>query len=202
MELIRIGDDYYDPETGEYAGPADFHGYPGTIESEEDFLWVSRKIMESESALVAEQARLKAVIQNIEDMLRARQSRVNWLKSKYDSQLQDYAWMQLPRDSEGKPKVKTLRNPFLKISFRTTKGKLKVVDNESAVAFLEERNVFEAVKVEKRVLVSAIPRELAEEIVETVDALWPEGKPKPFEYIEGKEVATIQTGITSHEPTE
>lgn len=197
VELVRIGDDYYDPETGEYAGPVSMEGYPGAIETEEDFLWVSRKILEAESAYVAQQLELKAVVENVESMLKKRKGRYDWLREKYQAMLEQYAWGQLPRDATGKPKVKTIRNPFLKISFRTSKPKLKVTDMDTAVKFLEEREVTDAIKVEKRVLVSAIPPELVQEIIETVLATWPENTQPPFEYIEGGETASIETGVAN-----
>ena len=154
MGFDVIDGELWDTETGEYAGPAS--GWIKGDESPEDLaLLVMRKRMDIEANILAEKAKMDAVVENFRKLIGKHQARLEWLERQYNAQLQDYALSQLPRKADGSLKVKTWTCPFGSVSFRTTAERVKVVDEEETVAWLMEHNP-EAVKTKHTVLVSKL----------------------------------------------
>jgi hypothetical protein len=163
MAIIRVGDDLIDDETGEYAGSA-VHGWPAAIISDDDALFISRQIMQAEVDVYGRQCQLDAVIENVAAMLRRSKSKLEYLRSTYGTQLERYAWENLPRRADGTPAAKTYTNPFIQCRFVTVKPKVVIHDEEKAMAFIE-RHAPDAVVVEKRVLISKLDDQTKSELM-------------------------------------
>jgi hypothetical protein len=154
MGFDVIDGELYDEETGEYAGPAS--GWITGNETPEDLaLLVMRKRMDIEAAIDAETAKMHAILANCTAMINKHAARLAWLERQYNAQLQDYALSQLPRKADGTLKVKTWTCPFGTVSFRSVAERVKVVDEEQAVAYCLEHDP-EAVKTKHTILVSKL----------------------------------------------
>jgi hypothetical protein len=154
MGYYLVDGELWDEETGEYAGP--MSSWIKGDESPEDLaLLVMRKRMDIEAALQAERFKMDAIIENARKMVAKHQARLDWLEARYNAQLQDYAMSQLPRKADGTLKVKTWTCPYGTVAFRTVAEKVRVVDEEQAVAYLAHHNP-EAVKTKHTVLVSKL----------------------------------------------
>jgi O6-methylguanine-DNA--protein-cysteine methyltransferase len=154
MGFDVIDGELYDEETGEYAGPAS--GWIKGNESPEDLaLLVMRKRMDIEASIQAEKDKLDAITNNVVKMLGKHVARLEWLERQYNAQLQDYALSQLPRKADGTLKVKTWTCPYGTVSFRTVAERVKVVEEEEAVAWLMHHNP-DSVKTKHTVLVSKL----------------------------------------------
>jgi O6-methylguanine-DNA--protein-cysteine methyltransferase len=154
MGFDVIDGELYDEETGEYAGPAS--GWIKGNESPEDLaLLVMRKRMDIEAAIDAEKAKMHTILANCAAMINKHAARLAWLERQYNAQLQDYAMSQLPRKADGTLKVKTWTCPYGTVSFRTVAERVKVVEEEEAVAWLMHHNP-EAIKIKHTVLVSKL----------------------------------------------
>jgi O6-methylguanine-DNA--protein-cysteine methyltransferase len=154
MGFDVIDGEMYDEETGEYAGPAS--GWITGNETPEDLaLLVMRKRMDIEASIDAETAKMHTILANCTAMINKHAARLAWLERRYNAQLQDYALSQLPRKADGTLKVKTWTCPFGTVSFRTVAERVKVVEEEEAVAWLMHHNP-EAIKTKHTVLVSKL----------------------------------------------
>jgi hypothetical protein len=154
MGFDVIDGELYDEETGEYAGP--MSGWIKGNESPEDLaLLVMRKRMDIEATLQAEKAKMDAIVENTRKMVAKHQARLEWLERQYNAQLQDYAMSQLPRKADGTLRVKTWTCPYGTVAFRTIAEKVRVVDEEQAVAYCLKHDP-EAVKTKHTVLVSKL----------------------------------------------
>jgi hypothetical protein len=154
MGFDIIDNELYDEETGEYAGPAS--GWITGNETLEDLaLLVMRKRMDIEAAIDAETAKMHTILANCTAMINKHAARLAWLERQYNAQLQDYAMSQLPRKADGTLKVKTWTCPYGTVSFRTVAERVKVVEEEEAVAWLMHHNP-EAIKTKHTVLVSKL----------------------------------------------
>jgi hypothetical protein len=154
MAFDIIDGELWNTETGEYAGPAS--GWIKGNESPEDLaLLVMRKRMDIEAAIDAETAKMHTILANCTSMINKHAARLAWLERQYNAQLQDYAMSQLPRKADGTLKVKTWTCPFGTVSFRTVAERVKVVEEEEAVAWLMHHNP-DAVKTKHTVLVSKL----------------------------------------------
>ena len=154
MGYYLVDGELWDEETGEYAGP--MSGWITGNESPEDLaLLVMRKRMDIEATLQAEKAKLDAIVENTRKMVAKHQARLDWLEAQYNAQLQDYAMSQLPRKPDGTLKVKTWTCPYGTVAFRTVAERVKVVEEEEAVAWLMHHNP-EAIKTKHTVLVSKL----------------------------------------------
>jgi len=154
MGFDVIDGELYDEVTGEYAGPAS--GWITGNESPEDLaLLVMRKRMDIEASIQAEKDKLDAITNNVVKMLGKHVARLEWLERQYNAQLQDYAMSQLPRKADGTLKVKTWTCPYGTVAFRTVAEKVRVVDEEQAVAYLMHHDP-DSVKTKHTVLVSKL----------------------------------------------
>jgi hypothetical protein len=154
MGYYLVDGELWDEETGEYAGP--MSGWIKGDESPEDLaLLVMRKRMDIEAAIDAETAKMHAILANCTAMINKHAARLAWLERKYNAQLQDYAMSQLPRKADGTLRVKTWTCPYGTVAFRTVAERVKVVEEEEAVAWLMHHNP-DAVKTKHTVLVSKL----------------------------------------------
>jgi hypothetical protein len=154
MGYYLVDGELWDEETGEYAGP--MSGWIKGDESPEDLaLLVMRKRMDIEASIQAEKDKLDAITNNVVKMLGKHVARLEWLERQYNAQLQDYALSQLPRKADGTLKVKTWTCPYGTVAFRSVAERVKVVEEEEAVAWLMHHNP-DAVKTKHTVLVSKI----------------------------------------------
>jgi len=154
MGYYLVDGELWDEETGEYAGP--MSSWITGNESPEDLaLLVMRKRMDIEATLQAEKAKMDAIVENTRKMIGKHQARLDWLEAQYNAQLQDYAMSQLPRKADGSLKVKTWTCPYGTVAFRTIAEKVRVVDEEQAVAYLMHHDP-DSVKTKHTVLVSKL----------------------------------------------
>lgn len=187
MAIIEIDGDLFDDETGEYAGPTG-RDLPSVLESEEDLLKYMRLLLDAETRATAEEMKYKSVLDNINKMVKRHKSKVNYLRTMYEGQAAKVATTLLPRDKDGNLRTKTYRCPFGTIGQRTTQPSLKISDMPRAVGFMHE-SAPEAIKVELKVLVSAIPDEVKQKLLNSVDIAEQFG----FEVNPGGESVTIKT---------
>jgi len=154
MGYYLVDGELWDEETGEYAGP--MSGWIKGNESPEDLaLLVMRKRMDIEATLQAEKAKMDAIVENTRKMVAKHQARLEWLERQYNAQLQDYAMSQLPRKADGTLKVKTWTCPYGTVAFRTIAERVKVIDEEQAIAYLMHHDP-DSVKTKHTVLVSKL----------------------------------------------
>ena len=154
MGYYLVDGELWDEETGEYAGP--MSGWIKGDETPEDLaLLVMRKRMDIEATLQAERSKLDAIVENTRKMIAKHQARLDWLEAQYNAQLQDYAMSQLPRKADGTLRVKTWTCPYGTVAFRTIAEKVRVVDEEEAVAYLMHHDP-DSVKTKHTVLVSKL----------------------------------------------
>ena len=154
MGYYLVDGELWDEVTGEYAGP--MSSWIKGDESPEDLaLLVMRKRMDIEASIQAEKDKLDAITNNVVKMLGKHVARLEWLERQYNAQLQDYAMSQLPRKADGTLKVKTWTCPYGTVAFRTVAEKVRVVDEEQAVAYLMHHDP-DSVKTKHTVLVSKL----------------------------------------------
>jgi hypothetical protein len=154
MGYYLVDGELWDEETGEYAGP--MSSWIKGDESPEDLaLLVMRKRMDIEASIQAEKDKLDAITNNMVKMIGKHVARLEWLERQYNAQLQDFAMSQLPRKADGSLKVKTWTCPFGTVAFRTVAERVKVVDEEQAVAYCLKHDP-EAVKTKHTILVSKL----------------------------------------------
>lgn len=189
----RIGEDLFDVDTGEYAGPADNSLPKGPLETEEDLLAFMNRINRAESDLVAERVRLKAVIDNCERMVELKRKRVEWLTAMYQNSAAQIAESLLPRKADGSYRSKTYTCPWGQVAFRDVKSKV-VVDNQQLAVAWAKLNAPDAVKVVESVLVSKLPDDKVAEWVDSQDHNAPWG----FTIEPGRQSVTLKT-VSSNE---
>jgi len=154
MGYHLVDGELWDEVTGEYAGP--MSGWIKGDETPEDLaLLVMRKRMDIEASIQAEKDKLDAITNNMVKMIGKHVARLEWLERQYNAQLQDYAMSQLPRKADGTLKVKTWTCPYGTVSFRTVAERVKVVEEEEAVAWLMHHDP-DSVKTKHTVLVSKL----------------------------------------------
>jgi hypothetical protein len=154
MGYYLVDGELWDEETGEYAGPMS-SWITGNETPEDLALLVMRKRMDIEATLQAEKAKMDAIVENTRKMVARHQARLDWLEARYNAQLQDYAMSQLPRKADGTLRVKTWTCPYGTVAFRSVAERVKVVDEEQAVAYLMHHDP-DAVKTKHTVLVSKL----------------------------------------------
>jgi len=170
MGFDVIDGELWDEETGEYAGPAS--GWIKGNESPEDLaLLVMRKRMDIEAAIMAEKAKMDAIVENFRKLIGKHQARLEWLESQYNAQLQDYAMSQLPRKADGSLKGKTWTCPFGTVGFRTIAPRVAVESEDVALAWAR-KNCPAAIKIKESILVSQLPEPIKSAMLEhPADAL-------------------------------
>lgn len=156
MAFVEIDGELWDDETGEFAGPVDATLPVDGLRNESDLLAYMRRLLRYESDVVAAQAELDAIIANAQTLLKRRQAKVEWLKRRYETDATLIAERLLPRKADGSYRLKTYTCPFGEVKFTSRADAIEVESPEYAIAWAEQ-NVPDAVKVEKKVLVSKLP---------------------------------------------
>ena len=161
MPIERIGDDLFDTETGEYAGPANSNLPDRALETEEELLAYMNRLSSAEADVLAETKRLQAVVANVEKLLALKNRRVEWLKARYELSANDVAEGLLPRKPDGTFRTKTYTCPWGQVAFREVKPKVVVNNPQLAVAWAKD-HAPEAIKTVESVLVSKLPETFIE----------------------------------------
>lgn len=161
MPIERIGDDLFDTETGEYAGPANSNLPDRALETEEELLAYMNRLSSAEADVLAETKRLQAVVANVEKLLALKNRRVEWLKARYELSANDVAEGLLPRKPDGTFRTKTYTCPWGQVAFREVKPKVVVNNQQLAVAWAKD-HAPEAIKTVESVLVSKLPETFIE----------------------------------------
>jgi phage host-nuclease inhibitor protein Gam len=187
MGFDVIDGELWDEETGEYAGPAS--GWISGDETPEDLaLLVMRKRMDIEANILAEKAKMDAVVENFRKMIGKHQARLEWLEHQYNAQLQDYAMSQLPRKADGTLKAKTWTCPFGTVAFRTVAPKVAVEAEETALEWAR-KNCPAAIKLKESILVSQLPEPIRTAMLEHPE----DAKKAGFVVHEETQAVTIKT---------
>jgi hypothetical protein len=174
MPIERIGDDLFDTETGEYAGPANSNLPDRALETEEELLAYMNRLSSAEADVLAETKRLQAVVANVEKLLALKNRRVEWLKARYELSANDVAEGLLPRKPDGTFRTKTYTCPWGQVAFREVKPKVVVNNPQLAVAWAKS-HAPDAVKVAESILVSKLPEDLVTEWLASEDHNTPWG---------------------------
>lgn len=152
--LVTDADGYvYDPETGEVYAVTDPHteavvwlkewegapptaaGERFTVRDDDAANWVLQLIMREEAALDAIEAQIAAVVANLEGMKVDHRNRLKSLDWRFKGELEQFARRKL---EESSGKSKTVKLPYGKLSFRTSKGSNDILDKGRALEFVEE----------------------------------------------------------------
>lgn len=170
MGFEIIDGELWDEQTGEYAGPAS--GWIKGNESPEDLaLLVMRKRMDVEASIMAERAKMDAIVENFRKLIGKHTARLEWLEAQYNAQLQDYAMSQLPRKADGTLRSKTWTCPYGTVGFRTVAPRVAVESEDVALAWAR-KNCPAAIKLKESILVSQLPDPIKSAMLEhPADAL-------------------------------
>jgi hypothetical protein len=190
MVTVEINGDLFDEETGEYAGPAKLDLYPTDVTDEETFLWAMRKFMEAETEVKAEELKYEAVLQNITKAIKAKKSKITWLRNRYESCVTQYVWNQLPRDAEGNLKRKSTTCPWGSVTFRSTQPRLIIQDEDKVVQWAE-RNWPSMLKVTTTPQVSKLSKELVDELM----AKRTDAEKIGFNVVDGTQVSKVSVNL-------
>lgn len=173
----------YDVETGEVLGREGVRDEL-RIETEEDAEWALRLRSEIEGDIVAAQARLAALKEQMEVIIKGHQRRLNWWNWRFGSQLEGFARSRLNGRS------RTWRCPWGQVSFRRVPDSRQIVDAEAALEFVKTF-VPEAVQRREWVTLKAIDAALG-----IAEAATGERETPDFLVVTpGGETAEIKTGI-------
>jgi hypothetical protein len=152
MATVVEDDWIIDTETGEVIG---IQGWKidGAVESEKELWTLQKRMLETDAKITAERMMMKTIIANCEQRIKRLESRMKWLDLRYGVSAAATAKSLLLKGS------KTYTSPYGKISFRTTKDKLVIEDNE---LFLKWATKHSPESVKQTVLVSKLPKEQVE----------------------------------------
>lgn len=156
MAFVEIDGELWDDETGEFAGPVDATLPVDGLHNESDLLAYMRRLMRYEAEVASVQAELDAIIANAQTLVKRKQAKVEWLKRRYQTDATLIAEKLLPRKPDGSYRLKTYTCPFGEVKFTSRRDAVEVESEESALAWAEQ-HVPDAIKVEKKVLVSKLP---------------------------------------------
>jgi hypothetical protein len=154
--LVRIGNDLYDADTGEFAGSAISKWLPDALESESDLLDFMRELQEAELRLQMEKARLTTIIENTKRMVRRAESKAEWMRAKWGEQAIAYSGVLLPRKTDGSVKTGTYTCPYGVIRRRNVAATVIVTDPDAAALWLQHCAP-EAIVHSTKILVSKLP---------------------------------------------
>lgn len=137
-----------DAETGEVVG---LEKPEFTVTDESSAEWVLERIMEAELDAYREGMKLRALSENVQIKINRANARAEWLRARFATELEEFARKKV----EGS-KSKTWSSPFGKLSFRTVKGGLRVLDKDLALAVAKSRGYTEAIKVTEEFQISKL----------------------------------------------
>jgi hypothetical protein len=141
---------WYDSETGEYLGE-DIQSF--TVNDASSFEWVMELLFNAESAKSAEEAKLEALKANCERKIKRASVKVEWIRARFSAEIEQYAKTKL----DGK--VKFVDNAYGRVSFRSKKGGLRVVDKDTALELAKLNKWTNTNKVTESFLISEMTPE-------------------------------------------
>lgn len=181
----------YDSESGECLGPAELPKPEFAITDDESLNWVLNKFLQTEATIAAIDnndavVHARAVIANAEAMKKEQQNRLNGLHFRFDNEIEHYVKPLL----DGK-KSKTHKTLFGSVSFRTSKGGLRVKDAAAALQWVKEQGnaLAHTIKTTEEFQISR----LTDEERETLANIVPEG----FDVKPDSESMAVKTGVQS-----
>lgn len=188
---IEIDGNVYDSDTGEHlgvVGKPEFH-----VIDQASAEWVLEKMAALDSDILAIEARLKALSENLGVMKAEKERNRAGLLYKFGPELEHFAKENLPN---GK---KTWTCPYGSVSFRSTSGGLRVKDKDAALEIATMQGWTNTIKVTEEFQISRLDpaqRELAESCLGSnpsgkVGVGWAEA----FTITEPTETSTIKTGV-------
>ena len=121
--------------------------------------------MDIEANIMAEKAKMEAVVENFKKMIGKHQARLEWLEMHYGKELEAYAMSQLPRKADGTYKVKTWTCPYGTVAFRTVAPKVAVEAEDVALEWAK-KNCPAAIKLKESILVSQLPEPIKTAMLE------------------------------------
>lgn len=186
MNTVVEDDWIIDTDTGEVVGIQGWQ-IDGHVEDEKALWILQKRMLETESKINAERLMMKSIVANCEARIKRLESRMKWLDLRYGVSAAQVAKSLLLKGS------KTYTSPYGKVSFRTTKDKLVIEDQESFLPWAI-KHAPEAVK--QSVLVSKLPKEQVDRWIKIEDFM-----PKGLRIEAGGESVTF-TGITKDESDE
>lgn len=144
-----VGDWVIDLSTGEILRHVqacdEFH-----VEDMASAEWVLERMAEVDGDILGLEARLAAITDQMGAMVRDRKNRREWLDRRFGAELEHFAAGELLG-----AKTRTLKTPYGSLSFRTSPGSIKVVNEEGALEWAKA-HCPEAVKVKESVLVTPL----------------------------------------------
>ena len=186
MATVVEDDWIIDTETGEVIGIEGWQ-IEGAVESEKELWVLQKRMLETDAKISAERMMMKSIIANCEQRIKRLESRQKWLDLRYGVSAAAMAKSLLLKGS------KTYTSPYGKISFRTTKDKI-VIDDQEAFSKWAAKHCPEALK--QSVLVSKLPKEQVDRWIKIEEFM-----PKGIHIEPGGESVTF-VGITKDEPDE
>lgn len=160
--LVRVGDDLFDADTGEFAGSAVSKWLPDALESEADLLDFMRELQDAELRLQMEKARLNTIIENTKRMVRRAESKTEWMRAKWGEQAVVFSEGLLPRKADGSIKTGTYTCPYGVIRRRNVSPTVTVTDPEAVAQWLQHCAP-EAIVHSTKILVSKLPSLIKEQ---------------------------------------
>ncbi|HSW63361.1 MAG TPA: host-nuclease inhibitor Gam family protein [Dissulfurispiraceae bacterium] len=156
ISKTEIVDGYIvDVETGEILGVDGREEFRVTDGASAE--WVLEKMAYEDAAVLALEAREKAILENIRAIRQKHDNRRKFLEYRFGEELAAFAKAALAGG-----KTKTWKCPFGQVSFRNVPAKIVVDDNDLAIDYLEEVGELEAVKIVRSVLTSKLSPERRE----------------------------------------
>lgn len=181
-EPIVQGEYLVDPDTGEVLGLVNRPKFEvNDLASAE---WVLEKMQTEDVEIMALQARLKALTENMATMIKAHQQKRAWLEMRFGPELAHYAKDNMPK---GK---KTWTCPYGQISFRSTNAKLAVRDEERILDWARQFEP-QAVKTTEKFQIGSLSDAARAQIMDSptlADSLG-------FDIVPAGENTSIKTGI-------
>ena len=160
--LVRVGDDLFDADTGEFAGSAVSKWLPDALESEADLLDFMRELQDAELRFQMEKARLNTIVENTKRMVRRAESKVEWMRAKWGEQANVFSEGLLPRKADGSLKSGTYTCPYGTIRRRNVAPTVTVTDPEAAAQWVQHCAP-EAIVRSTKILVSKLPALIKEQ---------------------------------------
>jgi len=178
MNNIKIiNQEVVDLDTGEILGPV---VEAGAIANQEALELVLEQIQTQASQVSAEQIRLRAIQDQVQKALKRKSGYLEYLKHVYTSPIEQYAKARL----EG-CKQKSIITPYGTVSFRTSKGGLKVADEKLALTSVALAGFDNAIKRTEKLLISELTDEQKQALIGA----------DGFTVADPSEVMSIKTGV-------
>lgn len=178
--IAKVGKDAFivDEETGEILGIADVKS-DWAPETEEEVDWVLSLMLDEDTEILAAQAKLKALTENVTRMIGEHTRRRKYLEFRYGPSLEQFALKQIGDELDKAKGKRSVNRPFGTLQFRvpTASAEPKVsikADYDTAAIKWAKANLPEAVKVEESLMLTPLKEHLDDLPLEVFDIKWPE----------------------------